>query len=66
MSFCFPDQEDGNETEKGDSMEQEENNETADDSRNVSNNSSKKSGIDHFNNEETDPMKTNAMSKNSQ
>lgn len=54
-----PVQEDGNDTQNDDSKAEKE----IVDAATVANISSKKPGIDYFNNEESNPVKSNAMSK---
>lgn len=55
-------QEDGNGTAEDD-LRAEKVDDHVEDSSTSIDMSSKKPGIDHFNNEESDPVKTNAMSK---
>lgn len=52
-------QEDGNETQNNDSKAEKE----IVDAATVANKSGKKPGIDHFDDEESNPVKSNAMSK---
>lgn len=56
-------QEGGNETESNDSKAQKEIVDTVNASGTITNISNTKPGIDHFNNEESNPVKSNAMSK---
>lgn len=59
----FSEQEDGNETERDDSKAEKESSDGAEDSKTVTKMSSRKPGIDHFNNEESNPVKSGAMSE---
>ncbi|XP_044509696.1 protein NUCLEOLAR COMPLEX ASSOCIATED 4 isoform X1 [Mangifera indica] len=58
---CLVHREDGNETERDDSKAEKESSDGAEDSKTVTKMSSRKPGIDHFNNEESNPVKSGAM-----
>lgn len=63
MKLLLSEQEDGDETEKDDSKAEKESADGADDSITVTNMSGRKPGIDHFKNEESNPVKSGAMSE---
>ncbi|KAJ0077298.1 hypothetical protein Patl1_35742 [Pistacia atlantica] len=58
---CLVHRDDGNETEKDNSKAEKESADSADDSKTVTNMSGQKPGIDHFNNEESNPVKSGAL-----